>query len=195
MRKLVFGINVTADGYCDHHLGIPDEEMVGYFTRVMKESDTLLYGRKTYELMFPYWPDVARANSGTTEADNEFARAFAAVRKVAVVSRTLPHPEAPNVTVIRANLESEVLRMKKEPGKSISTGGVTLPSELLDLGLIDEFHLVIHPTIAGTGRRLFDGANLMDKINLKLINSRVFKSGIVALHYSKDEVQRIEPID
>jgi dihydrofolate reductase len=89
------------------------------------------------------------------------------------------------VTVIRTNLESEVLRLKKEPGKSISTGGVNLPSELLDLGLIDEFHLVIHPTMAGKGRRLFDGADLKYKIDLKLIDSRVFKSGIVALHYSK----------
>jgi len=185
MRKLVFGINVTADGYCDHHLGIPDEEMVGYFTRLMKESDTLLYGRKTYELMFPYWPEVARANSGKTKADNEFAHAFAAVCKVAVVSKTLPHPEADNVTVIRANLESEILRLKKEPGRSISTGGVTLPSELLDLGLIDEFHLVIHPTMAGKGRRLFDSANIKEKVGLKLIDSLVFKSGIVAHHYLK----------
>ncbi len=181
----MFGINVTADGYCDHHLCIPDEEMVRYFTRAMKESDTLLYGRKTYELMFPYWPDIARVNAGETESDNEFAHAFVAVPKVVVVSTTLPHPEASNVTVIRANLESEVLRLKKEPGRSISTGGVTLPSKLLDLGLIDEFHLVIHPTMAGKGRRLFDGANLKDKINLKLIDARVFKSGIVALHYSK----------
>jgi dihydrofolate reductase len=185
MRKLVFGINVTADGYCDHHLGIPDDEMVEYFTRLMRESDTLLYGRKTYELMFPYWPEIARTNSGTTKADNEFARAMAAVPRVVVVSKTLPHPEAENVMVIRANLESEILRLKKEPGKSISTGGVTLPSRLLDLGLIDEFHLVIHPTMAGKGRRLFDGANLKDRINLKLVDSHVFKSGIVAHHYLK----------
>jgi dihydrofolate reductase len=185
MRNLVFGINVTTDGYCDHHLGIPDEEMVGYFTRVMKESDTLLYGRTTYELMFPYWLEVARANSGNTKADNGFAHAFAAVPKVAVVSKTLPQPEAANVTVIRSSLESEVRRLKKEPGKSISTGGVTLPSELLDLGLIDEFHIVVHPVLAGKGRRLFEGASLKDKMKLKLVDSRVFKSGIVSHHYLK----------
>jgi dihydrofolate reductase len=160
MRKLVFGINVTADGYCDHHLGIPDVEMVRYFTSLMKEAGTLLYGRKTHELMFPYWPEVARTNSGKTKADNEFAQAFAGVPKIAVVSKTLPDPEAKNVTVIRSNLQSEVLKLKEEPGGIISTGGVTLPSELLDLGLIDEFHLVIHPTFAGRGRRLFDGANM-----------------------------------
>lgn len=185
MRNLVFGINVTADGYCDHHLGIPDEEMVGYFTRLMTESDTLLYGRVTYELMFPYWPEVAKAGSGTTKADNEFARAITAVPRVAVVSKTLPQPEAANVTVIRSNLESEVLRLKKEPGKSISTGGVTLPSELLDLGLIDEFHIVVHPVLAGKGRRLFEGASLKDRMKLKLVDSRIFKSGVIAHHYLK----------
>lgn len=185
MRNLVFGINVTADGYCDHHLGIPDEEMVGYFTRLMKESDTLLYGRTTYELMFPYWPEVARANSGTTKADNEFAHAFTEVPKVAVVSKTLPPPEAANVTVIRSDLESEILRLKKEPGKSISTGGVALPSALLDLGLIDEFHIVVHPVFAGKGRRLFERASLKDQMKLKLVDSRVFKSGTVAHHYLK----------
>lgn len=185
MRKLVFGINVTADGFCDHHLGIPDEEMVRYFARLMKESDTLLYGRKTYELMFPYWPDVARDRSGKTAADNEFAQAFAEVPQVAVVSTTLPEPQANKVTIIRANLETEILRLKKQPGRAISTGGVTLPSALLDLGLIDEFHLVIHPTMAGQGRRLFDGASLEQRINLKLVESSVLKSGIVTLHYSK----------
>lgn len=185
MRKLVFGINVTADGFCDHHLGIPDDEMVRYFAHLMRESDTLLYGRKTYELMFPYWLDVARSNSGKTEADNEFAKAFFAVPKVVVVSKTLSDPKADNVKVIRDHLASEILRLKNEPGRNISIGGVTLPSELLDLGLIDEFHLVIHPTFAGHGRRLFDGANFKEKINLNLIASRVFQSGILALHYSK----------
>ncbi len=185
MRNLVFGINVTADGYCDHHLGIPDEEMVGYFTRLMTESDTLLYGRITYQLMFPYWLEVATANSGNTKADNEFAHAFAAVPKVVVVSKTLPQPEAANLTVIRSNLEREVLRLKNEPGKSISTGGVTLPSALLDLGLIDEFHIVVHPVLASKGRRLFEGRSVKDKMKLKLVDSRVFKSGIVAHHYLK----------
>lgn len=159
--------------------------MVAYFTRLIKEADTLLYGRKTYELMFPYWPEVAKNNSGNTKSDNEFAQALSAIPKVAVVSKTLAQPEAKNITLIRNNLEKEIISMKKEPGKNISTGGVTLPSELLELGLIDEFHLVVHPVIAGKGRRIFDGADIRDKINLKLNDSIVFKSGIVALHYSK----------
>ena len=185
MRKLVFGINVTADGFCDHHLGFPDEEMVAYFTEILREADTLLYGRVTYELMFPYWADVAKSKSGKTAADNDFALAITAVPDVVVVSTTLTQPEASNVKVIRGDLANEINRLKQQPGKIISTGGVTLPSELLDLGLIDDFHLVIHPVIAGGGRRLFDGANLTDKINLQLVRSRVFKSGIIALHYAK----------
>lgn len=185
MRKLVFGINMTADGYCDHDLGFPDEEMVSYFACLMKESDTLLYGRITYELMFPYWPEVAKANSGETKADNEFAHALTSVPQVVVVSKTLPQPQAANVTVIRSDLENEVLRLKREPGKNISIGGIDLPSQLLDLGLIDEFHIVIHPIFAGKGRRLFEGAGLQAKTKLKLVDSRIFKSGIVAHHYLK----------
>ena len=185
MRKLVFGINMTADGYCDHDLGFPDDEMVTYFADLMNQADTLLYGRVTYELMFPYWADVAQNKSGGSKADNDFAEAITGVPEVVVISKTLAQPEAKNVKVVRADLANEVLKLKNQPGKIISTGGITLPSELLKLGLIDEIHLVIHPTIAGKGRRLFDHANLSDRPTLKLINSRIFKSGIVALHYVK----------
>lgn len=185
MRKIVFGINVTADGYCDHHLGFPDEEMVEYFTKLMQESDTLLYGRKTYELMFPYWSEVAKDKSGTTKADNDFAQTISTVPKIVVVSTTLKTPEDKNVKLIRGDLVNEIRRLKASPGMNISTGGINLPSQLLELGLIDEFHLVIHPTMAGKGRRLFEDAHYEEQINLKLMSSRVFKKGIVAHHYSK----------
>ena len=75
--------------------------------------------------------------------------------------------------------------MKQRQGKNILTGGVSFPSELIELGLIDEIHIVVHPQVTGKGRRLFDSVNLQAKLQLKLVESLVFKSGCVALHYLK----------
>ena len=75
MRKLIFSINTTIDGCVDHTLGTPDDEMMAYFTRLMHEADTLVYGRKTYELMVPYWPDVAKTRQGNPP-DVAFAEAW-----------------------------------------------------------------------------------------------------------------------
>jgi dihydrofolate reductase len=185
MRNLIFAINITADGYCDHTLCNPDDEVVDYFTRLMQEAGVLLYGRKTYELMFPYWPEVAKNPSGHSVTDIEFAQAFVGVPEIVVASKTLNLPERAKTKILRGNLKDEIQKLKSEPGKSISTGGVSFPSELLELGLIDEIRLVVHPVIAGSGRRLFDGASLKEKLDLKLVESHVFRSGAVALHYLK----------
>jgi dihydrofolate reductase len=75
--------------------------------------------------------------------------------------------------------------LKQEPGKNILAGGVTIPTQLAELGLIDEYHFVVHPIVVGEGRRLFDGINLQEKLQLKLVESKIFKSGSVALHYLK----------
>lgn len=185
MRKLVFAINVTADGYCDHTLGNPDDEVLDYFTKLQQEADIQLYGRKTYELMYPYWPEVVKNHSAQTRAESEFAQAFVSVPRTIVFSRTLKAPNGGNTTIVRSGLQDVVQKLKQEPGKSISTGGVELPSELLKLGLIDEVHLVIHPILAGGGRRLFESANLEETLQLELVESHVFKSGCVALRYLK----------
>jgi dihydrofolate reductase len=75
--------------------------------------------------------------------------------------------------------------LKQEEGKDIHTGGVTLASQLAELGLIDEYRFVVHPIIVGEGRRLFEGINLQEKFQLKLVDSTVFKSGAVVLRYLK----------
>lgn len=182
MRKVIYGINLTADGCCDHTKGIAGVEIHEYFTDLLREVDLIVYGRKTYELMIPYWPDVAEKQSGT-ESENEFARVFTAINKV-VFSRSLESAEG-NTKIIRDNLRDEILKLKQEPGKNISIGGVDLPSQLVALGLVDEFHFVIHPVIAGEGRRLFDDTQLQEQLHLKLAGSKVFTSGFVALHYLK----------
>ena len=185
MRKLIFGINITLDGCCDHTKGNPDEEIHEYFAQLMRDADTLLYGRKTYQLMVPFWPEVAKNQSGPTKALNDFAKAFDAIEKIVVCSRSLQNVEDENTTIISSNLKEEILKLKQQPGKSISTGGVDIPSQLIELGLVDEFHFVIHPIIAGAGRRLFEGTSLPERLQLKLVESKIFKSGCIALRYLK----------
>ena len=182
MRNIIYGINLSADGCCDHTKFGGGEETVQYFTDLMQDVDLIIYGRKTYQLMVPYWPEVAKNQSGT-KTENEFARTFDAIDKV-VCSRSLHNVEG-NARLIRANLAEEVLKLKQEPGKNISLGGVSLPSELIALGLVDEYYFLVHPVLVGQGRRLFDDANFQESQNLQLADSRTLKSGCIALHYLK----------
>jgi len=180
MRKLIFAINISLDGCVDHTKFYPEEETMDYFIQMLQDTDTFLYGRKTYELMVPYWPDVAKEDPA-----DEFARAFDAVEKIVVFSRSLNGAEDEKTTIVRTNLRDEVLKLKQQPGKNIMTGGVDLAAQLAALGLIDEYRLVILPIVVGEGRRLFEGISLQEKLQLKLVESTVFKSGAVVLRYVK----------
>ena len=183
MRNLIFGINITLDGCCDHTNQFTDEETHEYWTDILREADLLLYGRKTYELMVPFWPEVAKTQS-MTKALNEFAQVFDSINRV-VFSRSLDSVEDRNTRIVRGNLHDEIVKLKQEQGKNILVGGVSLPSQLIQLGLVDEFRIVIGPVIAGEGRRLLNGASLREKLQLKLVESKIFKSGCVALRYLK----------
>jgi dihydrofolate reductase len=187
MRNVIFAINTTLDGCCDHTKFNPDEETMEYFTRLTRDAETFLYGRKTYQLMVPYWPDVAKNHSGQNDrkSDIEFAQAFDAVDKIIVFSQSLDSPEGKKTRIVRTSLRDEILKLKQEQGKNILTGGVIIPSQLAELGLIDEYHFVVHPIVLGEGRRLFEGINLQEKLQLKLVESKIFKSGCVALRYLK----------
>ena len=133
--------------------------------------------------MVPYWPDVLKDPSAT-KADIEFARAFDSIPKV-VFSRSLDRAGDKNTRIVRTNLRDEILKLKQEPGKNILVGGVDIPSQLIKLGLVDEYRFVVGPIIAGEGRRLLEGVSLPEKLQLKLVDSKVFKSGCVVLHYAK----------
>ena len=183
MRKLIYAINVTLDGCFDHTSPIADAGLLEHFTRLLRDADLLVYGRKTYELMVPYWPEVA-THASETKADLEFAQAFVS-KNIVVFSRSLANAGDKNTRIVRANLRDEILRLKQEQGKNILAGGVDIPSQLIDLGLVDEYHFVVHPVIAGHGRRLLEGIHLREKLKLKLVESEALKSGAVALHYSK----------
>ena len=183
MRKLIFAINTTLDGCCDHTKQMADEETHEYFTDLMREADVQVFGRKTYELMVPFWPEVAK-NQSMTKASNEFARVFDSVKKV-VFSRSLDSVEDRNTRIVRTDLRDEIVKLKQEQGKNILIGGVSVASQLIELGLVDEYVFVVTPIIAGEGRRLLEGISLPEKLQLKLIESKIFKSGCVALHYMK----------
>ncbi len=187
MKNIVFAINTTLDGCCDHTKFYPDEETMEYFTNLTREADTFVYGRKTYELMVPYWPDVAKNPSvqNDRKEDIEFAQAFDAVDKIIVFSQSLDKPQGDKTRIVRTGLHDEILKLKQEQGKNILTGGVTIPLQLAELGLIDEYHFVVYPIVTGEGRRLFEGIKLQEKLQLKLVESTVFKSGCVALRYLK----------
>jgi dihydrofolate reductase len=183
MRNVIFAINITLDGCCDHTKQLADQETHEYFTDLMQDVDLLVFGRKTYQLMVPFWPEVAK-NQSMTKASNDFARAFDSIDRL-VFSRSLDGAEDKKTRIVRTNLGDEILKLKKERGKNILVGGVDVPSQLIQLGLVDEYRLVVGPIIAGEGRRLLEGVSLRESLQLKLIESKLFKSGSVALRYVK----------
>jgi dihydrofolate reductase len=183
MRNLIFAINTTLDGCVDHTKGVADDETHEYFTDLLREVDLLVFGRITYELMVPFWPEVAKSQS-MTKASNEFAQAFDSIDRI-VFSRTLDSVEDKKTRIVRTNLHDEILKLKQEEGKSILVGGVSIPLQLMELGLIDEYRFVVGPIVVGEGRRLLDGVGPRETLQLKFVESKTFKSGCVALRYLK----------
>ena len=183
MRQLIFAINTTLDGCCDHTKQVADDETHEYFTHLMREVDLLVFGRITYQLMVPFWPEVAKSQS-MTKASNEFARTFDSMKKI-VFSRSLDSVEDKNTRIVRTNLHDEILKLKQEQGKKILVGGVSIPSQLIEAGLVDEFRFVVGPIVVGEGRRLLGGVSLRERLQLELVESKIFESGCVALHYLK----------
>ena len=182
MRNVIYAINITMDGCCDHTKATGGEEILDHYTHLLSDAGLLVYGRKTYQLMVPYWPDVLKDQSAT-KAEKEFAGIFDSINKV-VFSKSLDKAEG-NTRIVRTDLKDEILRLKQEQGKDIWTGGVAIPSQLIELGLVDEYRFVVQPILAGEGRRLMEGVSLPEKLQLKLVDSKILKSGCVALRYLK----------
>jgi dihydrofolate reductase len=183
VRNLIYAINVTLDGCCDHTKMSGSEEDFGHFTELLQEVDVFVYGRKTYQLMVPYWPNVLKDPS-ESKASVEFAQAFCSKEKI-VFSRSLENAEDKSTRMVQGNLRDEILKLKQESGKPILAGGVDIPSQLIQLGLVDEYRIVVQPVIVGEGRRLFEGVGLAEKLRLKLVESKILPSGAVALRYLK----------
>ena len=180
MGKLIFSINVSLDGFADHTVAVAaDDELHEFFSDLLDETDVALFGRVTYQLMESYWPH-AHEDPKATKGELEFAHKINAVPKI-VFSRTLQEANWNNTRLVKENMVKEVVNLKGQTGKNISLGGISISQEFISLGLVDEYWLVLQPVLVGKGRRLFDGLN--NRANLKLLDSRIFRSGVVALHY------------
>jgi dihydrofolate reductase len=181
MRPLRYAINVTLDGCCDHLEGATDEELHRYWAETLARADGLLFGRVTYEMMEAAWrPAPTGERPGWMEPWMEpFARTIDAAKKY-VVSSTLDRVDW-NAELLRGDLGNAVEELKRQPGKGLFVGGVTLPLALAELGLIDEYEFVVHPRLTGHGPTLFAG--LSKGIDLKLVSRLEFGSGAVAMRY------------
>lgn len=178
MRPLRYSINITLDGCCDHRAGSPDEELHRHAVENISQADALLFGRVTYEMM----EAAFRPPAGTGARPDwmePFARTIDAAKKY-VVSSTLDRVDW-NAELVRGDLGKTVEELKREPGKGLFTGGVTLPLALAELGLIDEYEFVVHPRLAGHGPTLFAG--LSKYVDLRLVSRLEFGSGVVAMRY------------
>jgi dihydrofolate reductase len=179
MRKIIAGINMTIDGYCDHTAMIADEELHRHFTALLQSADTLLYGRITYLLMENYWPMVVQEPTGD-QATDEFAVAIENISKI-VFSKTMDQVNWKSARLATAGLSEEVTALRQQPGGDILVGSRSLIVALLNMQLIDELQLCIHPVIAGGGLPLFE--HIRDRILPKLVKTKTFGSGTVVMYY------------
>lgn len=178
MRPLRYAINVSLDGCCDHTFAAPDDELHAYFAEHIARADALIYGRVTYEMMESAWrPPVQE--SGMPAWTEPFARTISAAKKY-VVSSTLESVDW-NAELLRGDLGEAVRQLKEEPGEGLSVGGVRLPLALAELGLIDEYEFVVHPTVVGRGPTLFAG--LTRRLDLGPVGRREFRNGVTATTY------------
>ena len=181
MRPLRYSINVTLDGCCDHRAIVPDEELHRHAAENIEQADALLFGRVMYEMMEAGWRPVAQGTRPDWMADwmEPFARTIDGAKKY-VVSSTLDHVDW-NAELVRGDLANAVRQLKQEPGNGLFVGGLKLPQALAELGLIDEYELIVQPRIAGHGPTLFAG--LSRHLDLKLVGRLELGSGAVAMRY------------
>jgi dihydrofolate reductase len=179
MRKLVLSINVSLDGFADHTVAIADDELHDYYRKELEHTSIALFGRVTYQLMERYWP-YAHEDPAATKADRAFAERFNAIPKI-VFSKTIQRAEWNNTSLNNGDMVEEVRRLKAQPGKPLSIGGISAAQALMRHGLIDEYFLAVHPIVVTSGRRLFE--NIGERQNLELIDTSTFRSGVVVLHY------------
>lgn len=183
MRKVIAAINMTLDGFCDHTYGIADDEIHQHYSKLLSSGGVVLYGRITYQLM-EFWPSLVKEPGGN-KAMNEFAVIIDNIPKI-VFSRTLQHLDWETARLATRDIKEEVLELRKQEGKDILVGSRSLIIALLNLNLIDEFQLCVHPVIAGKGLPLFE--NINDRINLKLLKTKTFGCGAVSLYYEPKEL-------
>lgn len=189
MRKVILHMMSTLDGCVsgpqgelDWLFAINDKETDNYVFNLYTNMDGILVGRRTYLECANYWPKAAIDESGQPQ-DRAFARLMNATPKY-VFSQTLKNVEWSNSSLVKGEIAQEVTKLKQQPGKNlVLIGGFSTAQTFLKQGLIDEFHLIVHPVVLGKGKRLFAVEGLNNRLNLKLIKSMTFRSGVIALYY------------
>ncbi|MGF6953376.1 dihydrofolate reductase [Neobacillus sp. B4I6] len=181
-RRILLDLAVTLDGFIEGPKGevdwcIMDPDMD--FNNFLNHIDTILYGRKSYDLWGQYTPDIE-----VSDTEKEIWELVHSKEKY-VFSKTQKESEN-NVKFINENIVEEVIKLKNKPGKDIWLyGGASLITTFLNLGLVDEFRLSVHPIILGEGKPLF--IDIKKRVNLKLVETKRFPSGVVQLCYHLNE--------
>jgi dihydrofolate reductase len=180
MRKVIAGINMTLDGFCDHPAIVLDEEIHRHFTELLLDADVILYGRITYRFM-GYWQTLVKNPTGEKSMD-DFAVGMDRIQKI-VFSRTLKKLDWESAKLSGRSLEEEILELRQQSGHDILVGSRSLIIQLMKLDLIDELQLCVHPVIVGSGLALFE--NIDERTVLKLLKTKIFGSGAVNLYYGR----------
>ena len=188
MRKIVVTAWVTLDGFVSGPAGemdfvgrFYDEEMGQYETDLVRGGDTLLLGRRTYDSFAGAWPTVPD-NPDVSEGERVYARMLNAMRKV-VVSTTLTEPGWEHTDVLTDVRRAEIEALKAEEGRDIIVyGSASIVRQLTDLGLVDEYHLLLHPVALGGGLSLF--RSLATPTDLGFVSATPHPSGVVKLIYA-----------
>jgi len=187
MRKVIYTSMLSLDGFIEgpnRELDWPiiDEELHSFINEDQTRTvDAFLYGRRMYELMTEYWP-TADADPANPDYVVEFAWLWKKTPKI-VFSKTLDQVEW-NSRLVKGDTIEEVTKLKMQPGKNLSMGGADLAATFIRHGLIDEYHLYIHPVVLGRGTPAFPA--LDDPIQLQLFETRRFASGVMLLRYRRD---------
>lgn len=178
MRKVIATINMTLDGIFNHTVLQPDEEVHQHYTDLLNDSDAILYGRITFELM-KYWQTLLKDPS-EEKSMNYFASAIDRIPKI-VFSHKLKDTEWDSAKLATKDIEKEVLALKESSGKDILLGSRSMIIQLMKWDLIDEYQFCVHSLIAGEGLSLFEEMN--DRTILKLIKTKIFSGGAIILYY------------
>jgi dihydrofolate reductase len=187
--RLTFVLNVTLDGCCDHREMIADDEMLDHFTQLIGTAGAMLYGRTTYEMMEQYWPAVAR-DDNASRADRDWARKLDAMPKYVVSASRRDFPWH-NSFHVEGDLVEAVTQLKAKTPQGVLVGSPMLSTALERLGLIDEYHVVIHPVVAGHGPTLFHGLERARRLDL--VSTTRLTSGVTAMHYRSRQTDERKP--
>ncbi|MFN6963458.1 MAG: dihydrofolate reductase family protein [Pyrinomonadaceae bacterium] len=186
MGKIIAAMNMTVDGFCDHTAGIADDELHEHYTELLRSSAVAIWGRIAYQLM-EYWRPIAESPTGNKVTD-DFVEVIDDLSKI-VYSRTLTSVDWKNTELKRQLVKDEILDFKRREQRDIIVGSPSMIVQFTQLGLIDEYQLGIQPMVIGSGLTLFK--NITDRLDLELLNTKPFASGVIILYY---EPTRREPL-